>query len=131
MAQIQGVHHVALTVSDLARSADWYERVLGANKIADMELFAGHQITLFAVGPTLVGLHHDDRCPGGDRFDEFRCGLDHLAFGCASRAELEEWQKKLDEHGVEHSGITEAGYGNVLVFRDPDNIQLEFFASGG
>jgi hypothetical protein len=29
---------------------------------------------------------------------------------------------------VENSGVTDAPYGHVLVFRDPDNIQLEFFA---
>lgn len=131
MAEVQGMHHVALTVSDLARSTEWYERVLGANRIAEMELFSGHPIQLVAVGPVVLGLHRDERVPAADRFDEFRCGLDHIGFGCANRAELEEWQKKFDELGVAHSGITDAPYGHVLVFRDPDNIQLELFASPG
>lgn len=131
MPEIQGVHHIALTVSDLKRSTEWYEKVLGANLIAQMELFEGHPIQLVAVGPVVIGLHRDKRVPGGDRFDEFRCGLDHIGFGCANRAELEEWVKRFDSHGVDHSGITEAPYGLVLVLRDPDNIQLELFAPLG
>jgi hypothetical protein len=26
-----------------------------------------------------------------------------------------------------HSGIIDVGYGSTVVFRDPDNVQLEFF----
>jgi catechol-2,3-dioxygenase len=64
----------------------------------------------------------------GDRFSEFRIGLDHVAFGCASRDELETWALRLDELGFEHGGIKDASYGSGLSFRDPDGIALEFFA---
>jgi glyoxylase I family protein len=60
--------------------------------------------------------------------DERRPGLDHVAFGVADRAELEEWAARLDELGVAHGDIVDAGYGSGLAFRDPDNIQLELFA---
>jgi glyoxylase I family protein len=33
----------------------------------------------------------------------------------------------LDANGVSHSGIIDVGYGSTVVFRDPDNVQLEFF----
>jgi catechol 2,3-dioxygenase-like lactoylglutathione lyase family enzyme len=127
----QGVGHIALTVTDLARSVGWYERVLGGRKLADMELFPGHNITLVLACGTLIGLHRDDRVKSDDRFDEFRVGLDHIGFNCKDRAALEEWQAKLDEERVENSGINEASYGYALVFRDPDNVQLEFFAPLG
>ena len=58
-------------------------------------------------------------------------GLDHISFQVPDRSALEEWAKRLDELDVAHSPITEAPYGTVLVFRDPDNIQLEFFALPG
>ena len=29
--------------------------------------------------------------------------------------------------GVPHSGIIDTGYGPTVVFRDPDNMQLEFY----
>lgn len=43
------------------------------------------------------------------------------------RVELEAWVARFDELGVRHSGITDAPYGSVVVFRDPDNIHLELF----
>ena len=45
----------------------------------------------------------------------------------SSRAELDAWASLLDERGITHSGITEEDPWDVLVLRDPDNIQLEFF----
>ena len=63
-----------------------------------------------------------------ERFSEFRVGLDHVAFGCADRTELEKWARRLDELGIEHEGIKDAHYGSGLSFRDPDGIALELFA---
>jgi catechol 2,3-dioxygenase-like lactoylglutathione lyase family enzyme len=44
---------------------------------------------------------------------------------------LEEWERHLDERGVSYTPIAEAPYGSVLVFRDPDNIQLELLSNPG
>jgi glyoxylase I family protein len=66
-----------------------------------------------------------------DRFDEFRTGLDHFAFAVASRADLEAWVRELETRGIEHSPIAETPIGQVIVFRDPDNIQLEFWLPAG
>ena len=53
---------------------------------------------------------------------------DHVAFGVAERADLERWAKRLDQLGVVHGEINDAGYGSALSFRDPDGLPLEFFA---
>ena len=58
-------------------------------------------------------------------------GLDHVAFGCADRAELERHAARLDELGIAHGGIKDAHYGSGVSFRDPDGIALEFFAPPG
>ena len=63
----------------------------------------------------------------GDGFDEFRTGLDHFAFGVENRAALEEWERELSARGIEYTPIAETPIGSVIVFRDPDNIQLEFW----
>ena len=55
-------------------------------------------------------------------------GLDHLAFDCSSRGELEAWELRLGELGIANGGIVDADYGSALSFRDPDNIALEFLA---
>lgn len=44
----------------------------------------------------------------GEKFDEHRIGLDHIALGCADRTELEGWLERLDELGVEHGEIVDA-----------------------
>jgi catechol-2,3-dioxygenase len=76
----------------------------------------------------LLGLHQHETPAPPEPFSEYRVGLDHIAFGCASRDELEKWVGRLDELGVEHEGIKDAHYGSGLSFRDPDGIALEFFA---
>ena len=80
------------------------------------------------VGGTLVGIHGHAKPTSDERFDEGRPGLDHVAFGCANRADLETWQRRLEALDVAHGGIVDAHYGSGLSFRDPDNIALELFA---
>ena len=68
-------------------------------------------------------------------FAETTTGLDHVGFVLRPRADLERWQDHLERHGVvraeaadkplTQSPISDQPYGSVLVFRDPDNIQLE------
>ena len=55
----------------------------------------------------------------------------HVAFGCANRGELEKWASRLEELGIKHGGVKDAGYGSGLSFRDPDNLPLEFFSPPG
>ncbi len=122
------ITHVALTVSDLAVSVPWYERLTESSPVLDEDTGPFHH-TGFAIGGTLLGLHFFPGGPAdGDVFEERRIGLDHVAFQVAGRAELERWQQRLDELGIKHGGIVDAHYGSGLSFRDPDNIALEFFA---
>ncbi len=79
----------------------------------------------------MFGIHQHPAPSSAEPCDELRPGLDHVAFGCSTRAELEAWQSKLEALGVAHSGIVDAPYGSGLSFRDPDNIPLEFFAPPG
>jgi hypothetical protein len=46
------------------------------------------------------------------------------------RADLDVWASRLDELGIEHSGVIDTDGPlpySVVDFRDPDNIQLELF----
>jgi glyoxylase I family protein len=55
-----------------------------------------------------------------------------MGFKVATREDLDAWVTKLDGLGVEHTGvrdITEPVPFSTLVFRDPDNIQLELIWS--
>jgi len=72
-------------------------------------------------------LDQDAAAVGRHRFGETRTGLDHVSFSVGSRDELTEWEKTLRDRGVPVSAISDQPWGSVLVFRDPDNIQLELF----
>jgi glyoxylase I family protein len=73
---------------------------------------------------TLMG--HDGTAKN-DAFDERRVGLDHLAFRVSDRDELRRWVTHFDAKGVPHTGIIDTGFGPTVVFRDPDNVQLELY----
>ena len=131
MAEFPAMSHVAVTVTDLAVSVPWYERLLGAKPVLDEDAGGFHHTVYLLPGGTLLGLHQHPATDGDDRFDEHRPGLDHLSFGVVDRAELKVWQARLEELGIPHGEIVDAHYGSGLSFRDPDNIALELFAPPG
>ena len=133
-----GFSHVRLTVTDIARSRAFYERVFGfpiayeappadadqATKDALGFLFGG---VIYSFGAdNLLGLR--PVAPAGDAFDEDRVGLDHLSFRLASKADLDAAVAVLDELGVAHAGPKDLGMMWILEFRDPDGIALELTA---
>ena len=129
MAEFPPLTHVALTVRDLEISNPWYEALFGAPPVIDEDTDPQMHHTVYLVGDTtLIGLHQHTTPAPDELFSEFRVGLDHVAFGCADRAELEKWAMRLDELGIDRGEIKDASYGSGLSFRDPDGIALEFFA---
>ncbi|OBI83103.1 VOC family protein [Mycobacterium sp. 1245805.9] len=123
------LNHVAVTVRDLEISGPWYRRLFDAEPILDEHTDAGFRHLVWMLeGGTIFGIHQHDRAAPDEAFSELRVGLDHVGFGCASRADLEKWVTRLDELGVDHGGIVDAPYGSGLSFRDPDGIALELFA---
>jgi catechol-2,3-dioxygenase len=129
--EFPGVTHVALTVTDIDRSRPWYENLIGGPPVIDEDTGPFRHAVWLLGGQTLVGLHQFPDLHGSDPFDERTPGLDHVAFACANRSELEQWEAKLNELGITNGGIVDAPYGSGLSFRDPDNIALEFFAPPG
>jgi glyoxylase I family protein len=121
------IAHVAVTVTDLDVSEEWYTKVLGVKPVLDEDTGPFRHV-VYRVGNTVLGLHGFPDLVSKEPFNERRPGLDHIGFGAASRDELAGWAARLDELGVAHGGIVDASYGSGLSFRDPDNIALELFA---
>ncbi|MDA8367838.1 MAG: VOC family protein [Actinomycetota bacterium] len=122
-----GIHHLDLSVADAESSADWYGRVLDARRLRRVEFPSRTMIVLVHDRSGLViGLnqHHES---AGEPFDERVAGLDHVGFTVESRAALDEWQLRLERLGVLFSPVADVAAGSALVFRDPDNIQLELW----
>ena len=127
---LQGLHHIGLTVPDIDASETWYTRVLGLTRafVEPHNGGTGYAVVLHRPGSSLfLGLDKHE-ANQGERFDESRTGLDHVSFQVADRSELDAWVAHFDQQGVRHSGITEFTKPfpfAVVVFRDPDNLQLE------
>jgi len=127
VAELDGFHHVSLTVSDLRRSVEWYRDVLGLVVVTSRDQ-AGLTKTMLrdpAASMTLILVAHQEADPG--EFSEFRPGLDHLSLAVADRAALSAWRDRLDALGVAHSGVASGSTGDLLAFRDPDNIAVELY----
>jgi glyoxylase I family protein len=128
-AMLTGIAHIALTVRDLATSIPWYRDVLELPVLA--EFFEDGQTRRKAIlgNDTIrLGLVQHSAASDG-AFDETRVGLDHLAFA-VPYGTIERWAARLDQLGIPYSPIAPSVLQpdlRVLVFRDPDAIQLEFF----
>jgi catechol 2,3-dioxygenase-like lactoylglutathione lyase family enzyme len=120
------LHHIDLTVSDLARSTAFYDRVLpfmGFRRIDDCAegpLWAGAGMEL-GLQPAKAAARHDRYAPG----------LHHLAFGAPSRADVDRVHAELVKLAVpilDPPALYERytpGYYAVF-FSDPDTIKLEY-----
>jgi glyoxylase I family protein len=131
MPALTGHHHVALTVSDLDRSAQWYTRVLDMEEqFREDSPTRKAAVYRFRGGSWSVGLvQHGE--PGKAGFDPTVIGLDHLAFTVDTPESLRQWAKHLDGQGVEHSGPIDVPPGEILNFKDPDGIALALFWDRG
>jgi glyoxylase I family protein len=130
MPEISGYHHLNLTVPDLERSAAWYTSVLGFQQTTELQGEGWRKVIFMQPqGRLVLGLTAHDT-GSQERFEETRTGLDHVAFQVPSREDLDAWKAQFEEFGVVHSPIKESAMGWLIVFRDPDNIQLEVYAHG-
>jgi glyoxylase I family protein len=126
------------TVTDVDASVAWHQRLFGMDRVPVPFPHYEREDTGYAVvlieprSGVLIGLHKNEG-NRGESFDECHTGLDHCSFGVASRDELAAWVARLDELGIQHTGIRDEKEPfpySTVVFRDPDNIQLELIALG-
>jgi len=119
--------HIDLTVSDLKRSADFYELVLGALGFSRVE---HPTYTAWSNGRMNIGLRQASGEHGAARVDRFRPGLHHLALRAKSRSDVDEFHGLLVERGLpvldppaEYPAYGPSYY--AVFFADPDAMKLE------
>jgi glyoxylase I family protein len=133
---IDGYAHVRLTVTDIARSREFYDRVFALPVAFEVPADADEETrqqlgflyggVIYRLGAGLLGLR--PVAPDGDRFDEDRVGLDHLSFAVADADAVHAAARRLEELGVPHGGVKDLGRSVLVEFRDPDGLALELYA---
>ncbi len=128
MTDVIGYHHLSLSVSDLDKSTEWYQQVLGLDVAAQIEGEGFRRTRLRAPGSgvTLTLTRHEQQ--SGVTFDERRPGMDHVALQVSSADEVKALKDRFAELGVNHSQVKASSGGTAMItLRDPDNIQVEVF----
>jgi catechol 2,3-dioxygenase-like lactoylglutathione lyase family enzyme len=122
MPQITGLHHVSLPTADVARSSDWFERVLGfVPVLMEEDEDAVTMIVLEHQCRVLVYLRlAQEQLPAGAPD-----GGEAVSFLVDSRDELIAWKQRLTELGVEYSGPRDAHLGWALDIAGPDGLRIE------
>lgn len=118
---LEGIDHVALSVTDVERSAKWYIEVLGFERRYQdvwkgIPVFIGKGTTAIAL--FLAEANHPP-VGGGDTGPRML----HLAFR-ASRQDFKTAQEELRRHGVPFQ-FEDHEISHSIYFRDPDGHKLE------
>lgn len=121
-----GIHHIKLPVSDLARSREWYERVLGY--AVEVE-FPDADGIVRGVGGRLPGgipvaLRQNAEAAAGN------AGFDPVSFAIADRTAADSWTAHFDALGIRHSGIRSGTRGWVVDVYDPDGLTVRLYSTG-
>jgi catechol 2,3-dioxygenase-like lactoylglutathione lyase family enzyme len=122
-----GIHHIKLPVSDLARSREWYERVLAYTVERE---FLDDDGVVRGVGGRLPGAGVPVALRQNARVAAGNAGFDPVSFAIADRAAAEAWIAHFDALGVRHSGIRSATRGWVVDVYDPDGLTIRLYSTG-
>lgn len=122
------VHHITLTVTDIVRSAEWYQALLGPAATVERQGLTWSRIRMQWPSGLVIGVTHHDATTT-EAFDATHVGLDHVSLGCDDDAEVRSWFEKLETLGFEHGPLEDVPYGWAVTARDPDGIAVEFYCA--
>ena len=119
--QLEGIDHVALSVRDIERSANWYIEVLGFERLHEgmwdgVPTFIGKGNTGIALFPASL----DEKSTPSTHRD---IRMLHLAFR-ADRKNFITAQEELKRRGIKFE-FEDHEISHSIYFRDPDSHQLE------
>lgn len=139
---ITNVNHVSFTVSDLQKSVEFYETVLGLKCVSYAERDAEFSSAVTGIQGVKMQIAYMEapNCSieliqyvngQGERLDTRTCnvGSTHLCFNIS---DYDDWMKRMEEHGVRMRGklcIVPAGPNKgrrVCYMMDNDGNNLEF-----
>lgn len=126
--QSQAVHHITITGADRQTSIDFWEGVLGMPFVfeqpnldneSESHLYFdpgdGRLITIFT---------NEERRGDPERTPTDPGCVHHLAFS-VSKATFDQAVERLDERGIDHSGVKDRGFMDSIYFKDPLGLLIE------
>jgi len=121
---LDGIHHLKLPVTDLARSRAWYQQHLGYQVMME---FVEDGVCMG------VAMEHPNGGPSlALRFDPDRAraaaGFDYFAIGAPGHGAIEALAARLTTLGVDHEPVQRTPVGWVLLgVHDPDGHEVRFY----
>ncbi len=126
--QSQGVHHITLVGADRQTSIDFWEGVLGMPFVFEQPNLDNPNESHLYFDPgdgRLITIFTDERrTPDPSRTPTGIGTVHHLAFA-VSRATFQQAVGRLDERGIQHSGVKDRGFMDSIYFTDPLGLLVE------
>lgn len=117
--EVTSLGYVHLTISDLKRSLDFYQRVIGLQ----VEEISGGRASLGVAGKRMLVL---SELPGARKVP-YRSGLYHFAILTPSRSALGKSLRNLIDSGAEIQGGADHLVSEAIYLADPDGNGIEIY----
>jgi glyoxalase family protein len=126
--QSQGVHHITLVGASRQRSIDFWEGVLGMPFVFEQpNLDNASESHLYfdpGDGRLITVFTNEEREPNANPTPREPGFVHHLAFAL-SQSTFAQTVERLDERGIEHSGVKDRGFMDSIYFEDPLGLLIE------
>ena len=126
--QSQGVHHITLVGADRQTAIDFWEGVLGMPFIFEQPNLdnEGESHLYFDPGDgrLITVFTNEEREPDPNPTPREPGFVHHLAFSL-SQATFAQTVERLDERGIQHSGVKDRGFMDSIYFEDPLGLLIE------
>jgi catechol 2,3-dioxygenase-like lactoylglutathione lyase family enzyme len=129
--QTQGVHHITIVGADRQTSIDFWEGVLGMPFVFEQPNLdnPGESHLYFDPGDgrLITIFTNEERRPDPARTSTDIGCVHHVAFA-VSKATFDQAVERLEERGIEHSGLKDRGFMDSIYFDDPLGLLIELAA---
>jgi glyoxalase family protein len=126
--QTQGVHHITINGANRQTSIDFWEGVLGMPFVFEQpNLDNASESHLYfdpGDGRLVTVFTNEEREPRSTPTPREPGFVHHLAFAL-SQATFAQAVERLDERGIEHSGVKDRGFMDSIYFEDPLGLLME------
>src|SRR3954452_18206716 len=126
--QTQGVHHITIVGEDRQTSIDFWEGVLGMPFVFEQpNLDRPEESHLYfdpGEGRLITIFTNESRKPDPERTPTDPGCVHHVALSL-SNAVFRQAVERLDERGIEHSGVKDRGFMDSIYFTDPLGLLIE------